>query len=100
MQFYGALILFLTLATACGLKCYNCGPNDPKSCQTVVSCPAELDRCSSVEMNGMMLRSCILKAACVDPISCCDKDLCNNAIPTGPSIILMLVSSAIITIFL
>ena len=49
---------------------------------------------------GLITKGCLNSDACVSPMSCCEGDLCNNAIPTGPSVILLLVSSAIITLFL
>ncbi|XP_062274414.1 lymphocyte antigen 6G-like [Scomber scombrus] len=100
MQLYGALILFLTLSTASGLKCYTCVTTEPKSCNNTMTCPAGLDRCSSVNVKGLTTKTCLHSIACIGPITCCDKDLCNSAIPTGPSGILLLVSSAIITLFL
>ncbi|XP_067431790.1 lymphocyte antigen 6S-like [Thunnus thynnus] len=106
MQLYGALILFLTLSTACGLKCYTCADTDPKSCTKVITCsqlkPLHLhgSECFGNPPNNLTTKSCHNSDACVSPISCCEGDLCNNAIPTGPSVILLLVSSAIITLFL
>ena len=49
---------------------------------------------------GVITKGCQISNLCVSPMSCCEGDLCNNAIPTGPSVILLLVSSAIITLFL
>ncbi|XP_030594133.1 prostate stem cell antigen-like [Archocentrus centrarchus] len=100
MQLYGALILCVTLSAACGLKCYTCTGTDPKSCTNTESCPALADRCYSVtlEANGvtMVSKGCLTSALCVSPVSCCEGDLCNSAIPAGPSAILLLVSSAIL----
>ncbi|XP_042278181.1 lymphocyte antigen 6G-like [Thunnus albacares] len=100
MQLYGALILFLTLSTACGLRCYTCITTDPKSCTEVLTCPDSFNRCFSLNFNGVITKGCQISNLCVSPMSCCEGDLCNNAIPTGPSVILLLVSSAIITLFL
>ncbi|GAA6227450.1 prostate stem cell antigen-like [Lates japonicus] len=99
MRLYGALILFMTLSTACGLRCYTCGPTDAKSCTHISDCPDIMNRCFSLNV-GLITKSCINSALCVNPMSCCEGDLCNSAIPTGPSVILLLVSSAIITLFL
>ncbi|XP_030594173.1 prostate stem cell antigen-like isoform X1 [Archocentrus centrarchus] len=100
MQLYGALILCVTLSAACGLKCYTCTATDPKSCTNIESCSSLFNRCSSVsaELNGvtMVTKGCLNSLACISPITCCEGDLCNSAIPTGPSAILLLVSSAIL----
>ncbi|XP_071339364.1 lymphocyte antigen 6G-like [Trachinotus anak] len=100
MQLYGALILFVMLSTACGLTCYTCATTAHESCTTVSACPVLTDRCFSVEVAGLFTKGCQNSALCVGPLNCCEGDLCNSAIPTGPSVILLLVSSAIITLFL
>ncbi|XP_044231576.1 lymphocyte antigen 6G-like isoform X2 [Thunnus albacares] len=100
MQLYGALILFLTLSTAHGLKCYTCEKAEPKSCTKDVVCDDKSHRCFSKNETGLITMGCHNSDACASPMSCCEGDLCNNAIPTGPSVILLLVSSAIITLFL
>uniref|UniRef100_A0A3Q4HLR1 UPAR/Ly6 domain-containing protein n=1 Tax=Neolamprologus brichardi TaxID=32507 RepID=A0A3Q4HLR1_NEOBR len=41
-------------------------------------------------------KGCLPSALCVWPMSCCEAELCNSAIPTGPSAIVLLVSSAIL----
>ncbi|XP_059194214.1 lymphocyte antigen 6D-like [Centropristis striata] len=98
MQFYGALVLLITLSAACGLKCYSC---TGKGCTNSVDCPPLFDRCSSIEVNGVVTKSCMSSIACGDtPLSCCQTDLCNSAISTGSSVLLMMVSSALITLFL
>lgn len=48
----------------------------------------------------VVTKGCQTSIACGDAVDCCEGDLCNNAVPTGPSVILLLVSSAIITVFL
>ena len=49
---------------------------------------------------GLVTKHCINSAACVGLIKCCEGDLCNGAIPTGSSILLLLVSAAITSVFL
>ncbi|XP_067432880.1 lymphocyte antigen 6G-like [Thunnus thynnus] len=100
MQLYGALILFLTLSTARGLKCYACANTEPESCTLIETCTGTSNRCFSVEKNYLVAKGCLTSDICEKPAACCEGDLCNNAIPTGPSVILLLVSSAIITLFL
>ncbi|XP_029018513.1 lymphocyte antigen 6G-like [Betta splendens] len=101
MQLCGVLtVLVMSLCTAHGLRCYSCVTTDPKSCTNIITCPAGLDRCSSVSALGVLTKTCISSNLCVSPISCCQGDLCNGAIPTGPSAVLLLVSSAIITLFI
>ncbi|XP_049435270.1 lymphocyte antigen 6G-like isoform X1 [Epinephelus fuscoguttatus] len=99
---YGALILFMTLSTACGLRCYTCTATDPHSCTDTKSCPVIFNRCFSLRIDGynMVTKGCQTSIACVGAMACCEGNLCNSAIPTGPSVILLLVSSAIITLFL
>lgn len=48
----------------------------------------------------VVTKGCQTSLACVGGMDCCEGDLCNSAVPTGPSGILLLVSSAIITVFL
>ncbi|XP_049907877.1 lymphocyte antigen 6G-like [Epinephelus moara] len=97
MKFYGALILFMTLSAAWGLRCYICVG---KPCKDTTTCPANMDRCTSFVLDGVVYKGCTNKASCVSPIKCCDTDLCNSAVPTGSSVLLLLVSSGIITLFL
>ncbi|CAI5649842.1 unnamed protein product [Oreochromis niloticus] len=99
MKLLGALILVLSLSAACGLQCYVCALSDPHSC-TVLTCPAGMDRCFSLTTSDTVTKSCQFPSLCVSPMSCCEGNLCNSAIPTGRSAMLLLVSSAIITIFL
>uniref|UniRef100_A0A669BWX0 UPAR/Ly6 domain-containing protein n=2 Tax=Oreochromis TaxID=8139 RepID=A0A669BWX0_ORENI len=92
MQLYAALILSVTLSAACGLRCYTCSATaNPKSCTDTTSCASVFNRCLNAVTKG-----CLNSAACVWPMSCCEGNLCNSAIPTGPSAILLLVSSAIL----
>lgn len=48
----------------------------------------------------MVTKGCQTSLACVGAIACCEGNLCNSVMPTGPCAILLLVSSAIITLFL
>uniref|UniRef100_A0A3B4TEM5 UPAR/Ly6 domain-containing protein n=1 Tax=Seriola dumerili TaxID=41447 RepID=A0A3B4TEM5_SERDU len=85
----------LCLCTVCGLRCYTCTVADPKSCIDTKSCSVIFNRCYN-----MVTKGCQTSLACVGAVDCCEGDLCNSAVPTGPSVILLLVSSAIITLFL
>nr|XP_040051345.1 lymphocyte antigen 6C2-like [Gasterosteus aculeatus aculeatus] len=110
MHFYGALILFVTVSAACGLTCYSC---DGKGCNNV-TCSPGLDRCSSIRHNALVTKTCSNSAACVAPTTCCSTDLCNGATPAASSstdlftgathaassILLLMASSAIVTLFL
>uniref|UniRef100_A0A3Q4HQ83 UPAR/Ly6 domain-containing protein n=1 Tax=Neolamprologus brichardi TaxID=32507 RepID=A0A3Q4HQ83_NEOBR len=80
-------VLFVSIV--CGLRCYTCTAADPKSCIDSKSCAVIFNRCFSLRVDGE-------SALCVWPMSCCEAELCNSAIPTGPSAILLLVSSAIL----
>uniref|UniRef100_A0A8C4IH79 UPAR/Ly6 domain-containing protein n=2 Tax=Dicentrarchus labrax TaxID=13489 RepID=A0A8C4IH79_DICLA len=97
MQFYGVLVMMVTLSTACGLKCYICSSESECKEQT---CPSGFDSCSTTMVNGVTVKSCGLLSSCPSPMKCCKGDLCNSAIPTGSSVFLLMVSSAIITLFL
>uniref|UniRef100_A0A0F8CP78 Uncharacterized protein n=1 Tax=Larimichthys crocea TaxID=215358 RepID=A0A0F8CP78_LARCR len=50
-------------------------------------------------MNGVTIKGCQSSDSCSSPIKCCQGDLCNGVIPTGSSVLLLLVSS-IIAVFL
>ncbi|XP_036952837.1 lymphocyte antigen 6G-like [Acanthopagrus latus] len=100
MKLYGVLVLLATLSAACGLRCYSCMNADSKSCAKIATCASTQDRCSSTEVMGLVTKHCINSAACVGLIKCCEGDLCNGAIPTGSSILLLLVSAAITSVFL
>nr|XP_040025041.1 lymphocyte antigen 6G-like [Gasterosteus aculeatus aculeatus] len=99
MHFYGALILFVTVSAACGLTCYSC---EGKGCTNTTTCPSGLDHCNIKEVNGVVTKSCMNSALCVAPIPtpCCSTDLCNGATPAASSILLLMASSAIVTLFL
>ncbi|XP_065805495.1 lymphocyte antigen 6G-like [Labrus bergylta] len=102
MKLYGALILFVTLSTACGLRCYTCIAADPRSCTDTKSCAVIFDRCFSLPIGtDVTTKDCINSLVCAAGVmSCCEGDLCNSAVPTGSSVLLLLVSSALITLFL
>ncbi|XP_060894626.1 lymphocyte antigen 6G-like isoform X2 [Labrus mixtus] len=101
MKLYGALILFVTLSTACGLRCYTCTAADPRSCTDTKSCAVIFDRCFSLPIGTDVInKGCQNNLLCVGAMSCCEGDLCNSAVPTGSSVLLLLVSSALITLFL
>uniref|UniRef100_A0A3B3YDW5 UPAR/Ly6 domain-containing protein n=1 Tax=Poecilia mexicana TaxID=48701 RepID=A0A3B3YDW5_9TELE len=100
MQLYGVLILFLSFSAASGLRCYICVTSDPNGCTNDLTCPDGLDRCASVMMDGLVTKSCVPSATCIDPMNCCDKDLCNSAVPTGPGVTLLLLSSALMMLFI
>ncbi|XP_076587525.1 lymphocyte antigen 6I-like [Chaetodon auriga] len=100
MQFYGVLVLMGTLSAAYGLRCYTCTTTNYKECTNILTCPLGFDRCSHTENGDAIVKTCIASTACRSPIKCCEGDLCNGAIPTGSSVLLLLVSSAIITLFL
>ncbi|KAF3695605.1 hypothetical protein EXN66_Car011281 [Channa argus] len=101
MHLYGVLmVLFMTLSTACGLDCFSCLASDSTSCTQTATCSFPLDRCFTINVNGLLTKGCQTHYACLPGITCCEGNLCNSAIPTGPSVVLLLVSSAIITLFL
>ncbi|XP_040052153.2 uncharacterized protein LOC120831081 isoform X2 [Gasterosteus aculeatus] len=97
MHFYGALILFVTVSAACGLTCYQCVGKD---CTNTTTCPSGLDYCSITGDDGVVTKSCMSIADCFAPKPCCSTDLCNGATPAASSILLLMASSAIVTLFL
>ncbi|XP_014834271.1 PREDICTED: lymphocyte antigen 6G-like isoform X2 [Poecilia mexicana] len=107
MKLYGVLVLFVTFSVASGLRCYICVTSDPNGCTNDLTCPDGFDRCASAESEGLIQKSCWQNASCIPPIQCCDKDLCNGAVltgngpvPTGPGVILLLLSSALMMLFI
>uniref|UniRef100_A0A3Q2DPX6 UPAR/Ly6 domain-containing protein n=1 Tax=Cyprinodon variegatus TaxID=28743 RepID=A0A3Q2DPX6_CYPVA len=97
MQLYGTLVLILTFSTACGLRCYSCVAVE--SCTDIQTCPEALNRCSSVKIQGLVTKSCMTSVGCIGAMNCCEGDLCNGAIRTGPGLILLLLSSALMMLF-
>ncbi|KAM8886779.1 uncharacterized protein AB9W97_013697 [Spinachia spinachia] len=99
MHFYGALILVVTLSAACGLTCYQCIVKD---CTDKSTCPASagLDPCSSINVYGIFTKGCSTRELCVAPITCCSTNLCNGATPAASSVLLLMASLAIVTLFL
>ncbi|XP_062418667.1 three-finger toxin 3FTx-1-like [Pungitius pungitius] len=96
MHFYGAVILFVTLSAACGLICYQCVGED---CTNTVTCPFRQDKCSSTNIFGLVTKKCS-SILCVASELCCSTDLCNGATSAASSILLLMASSAIVTLFL
>ncbi|CAI5649854.1 unnamed protein product [Oreochromis niloticus] len=97
MKLYGALILCVTLSAACGLKCYSCAAANSKSCTETTVCAPGFNRCfSATDGLNAVAKGCQNSLTCLPFMTCCEGDLCNSAIPTGPSAIILLVSSAIL----
>ncbi|KAG8011801.1 hypothetical protein GBF38_004151 [Nibea albiflora] len=99
MKLYGVLLLMVTLSAAYGLKCYYCISSDPRGCRLIGNCESGANRCASAVIDGAIIKGCEKSVNCVSPIKCCQGDLCNGAIPTGSSVLLLLVSS-LIAVFL
>ncbi|MED6250250.1 hypothetical protein ATANTOWER_027738 [Ataeniobius toweri] len=101
MQLYGALVLFLTFSAACGLRCYKCSAADPKSCTDTEACSVLFNQCYSLKLAvNVVNKGCLASLLCIPPMTCCEGDLCNGAIPTSPGVIVLLLSSALITLFI
>lgn len=49
---------------------------------------------------ALITKGCQHSATCFPPIKCCEGDLCNGAVPTGPCVILLLLSSALMMLFI
>lgn len=49
---------------------------------------------------GLVTKTCMANALCISPIKCCTGDLCNGAASTGSSVLLLLVPTAIMSVFL
>lgn len=120
---------FLNFCIAYGLKCHTCfasigcsavmtcpsGLNRCASVELLGELALQIDhQCYYLQMlgglfklsffishlAGLKTKSCMTSEACVEPIKCCFYDLCNSAMPAGSSPLLLLLSSAIITVFL
>ncbi|XP_041856061.1 lymphocyte antigen 6G-like [Melanotaenia boesemani] len=100
MKLCGALVLFLTVSIATGLRCYSCISSRPESCTNAINCASPFNKCYSVKVGDLVNLGCGHTSMCVSPYKCCSGDLCNSAFPAGPSVMLLLVSSAILTLFL
>ncbi|XP_029986323.1 CD59 glycoprotein-like [Sphaeramia orbicularis] len=100
MKLWKALLLFASVSTAYGLRCYVCTPADPTPCTRVSTCLELLDRCFTLDVGGHITKGCQSRLTCAAPFSCCQGDLCNGALPVGPSVLLLLLSSAIVCLFL
>uniref|UniRef100_A0A3Q3X4W0 UPAR/Ly6 domain-containing protein n=1 Tax=Mola mola TaxID=94237 RepID=A0A3Q3X4W0_MOLML len=84
-----------------GLRCYSCTySSELKSCNNIVNCGFLFNWCATMKISGVTTKSCQIKALCVGPMKCCKGDLCNSAVPTGSSLLLLLVSSAFTSLFL
>ncbi|XP_037830462.1 prostate stem cell antigen-like [Kryptolebias marmoratus] len=101
MQFYGALILLMTLSAACSLRCYSCTATEAKSCTDTKSCAVIFNKCYTLKVEGlnMVTKGCLNSLACLDRFSCCEGDLCNSGVSAGPSVLLVLLSSAFFTVY-
>ncbi|XP_030271861.1 three-finger toxin MALT0070C-like [Sparus aurata] len=97
---FGVLVLLATLSAAYGLRCYLCAFANPNSCTKVMTCPADFDCCASIVTGDVVTRSCFSSAVCESSSVCCSTDLCNGAITTGSSVLLLLVSSTITSVLL
>ncbi|XP_029366794.1 prostate stem cell antigen-like isoform X4 [Echeneis naucrates] len=100
MRLYGALILFMLLSTACGLKCYTCVSTHIESCTRAINCVEPLNRCFSMNVTGVITKGCRKAINCLSNMRCCEEDMCNSATASGPTAVLLLAASAISTIFL
>ncbi|TNN57307.1 hypothetical protein EYF80_032496 [Liparis tanakae] len=87
MHLYGALILFVTVSAG-------------KTCTQRSPCPSGYDRCATITGKDMVSKTCKNRESCTKAMKCCSTDLCNSAMPTGSSVLLLLAASGIITVFL
>uniref|UniRef100_A0A3B4WVM8 UPAR/Ly6 domain-containing protein n=1 Tax=Seriola lalandi dorsalis TaxID=1841481 RepID=A0A3B4WVM8_SERLL len=93
-SFLTHLFIILYFCTASGLRCFTCATIISEFCTRISTCPAIADSCFSLEVRSKLSINCVRRT------HCCEEDLCNSTIPTGPSAILLLVSSAITSLFL
>ncbi|RVE68009.1 hypothetical protein OJAV_G00087370 [Oryzias javanicus] len=102
MIFFKLLILVLTLSAACGLRCYTCTAAEPKSCTDTKACSVVFNRCFLLRVEGydMVTKGCQSSAFCVGAMSCCEGDLCNSSAQLGSSFLLIMLTSAILQLFL
>uniref|UniRef100_A0A665SX48 UPAR/Ly6 domain-containing protein n=1 Tax=Echeneis naucrates TaxID=173247 RepID=A0A665SX48_ECHNA len=84
---------------AYGLLCFTCETKLGGACIGMTTCD-DSERCYSIQAAGVVTKGCQNKALCLVSGSCCDGNLCNNAITAAPSAIILLLSSAIATLFL
>uniref|UniRef100_A0AAV2MNU6 DNA mismatch repair protein MutS core domain-containing protein n=1 Tax=Knipowitschia caucasica TaxID=637954 RepID=A0AAV2MNU6_KNICA len=71
---------------------------DPRCTNTTVCAPLLFDACGSGVVEGKKFRGCARGDLCNRKMACCGTDLCNGFAPTGPSIVLPLLASAIFTL--
>ncbi|KAL0966056.1 hypothetical protein UPYG_G00290240 [Umbra pygmaea] len=90
--------LCVLFSAAYGLHCYTCTDHTCTKLRNI-TCPAISDRCFTIITRWKVTsKGCGSSDLCRGP--CCDTDLCNSAKHVGPSAILLLVSTAIITLVL
>ncbi|XP_042343699.1 CD59 glycoprotein-like [Plectropomus leopardus] len=106
MKPFVSLVLICTmLAAVGGLKCFTCWGANPGTCTQIWNCPNHYDRCATtIVAENMVTKECMRSDVCsnVDSVGvrCCAEDLCNGARHTGVFLPLILVPSAIITLFI
>ncbi|KAJ0019280.1 hypothetical protein NQD34_006849 [Periophthalmus magnuspinnatus] len=86
-----------------GLRCYTCTLAEPRSCTDTKACPVIFNRCFSYRSEGydVVTKGCQTSVACIESMGCCEWDLCNRAMHfTGPSFILLLLSSSVTSFFM
>uniref|UniRef100_A0AAY5K8N1 UPAR/Ly6 domain-containing protein n=1 Tax=Esox lucius TaxID=8010 RepID=A0AAY5K8N1_ESOLU len=86
-------------SAAYGIKCYGCLDENCFSLKNV-TCPSISDRCFTITTAGKVIsKGCGSSSLCVGP-GCCDTDMCNGAVDAGPGAFFLLLSTALITLFL
>ncbi|XP_055017906.1 uncharacterized protein LOC110155955 [Boleophthalmus pectinirostris] len=98
-MFIKVLSFLMGLSTACALKCYSC-LSPTRSCTNIVECNEQLlNRCFAMKVEGYEVKGCYTSLGCSSNFPyCCKGDLCNGFIPTAPSVLLVLLTSAIFTL--